>query len=210
MSGVIPYTFPARLTPYKTIVADPPWPYNGGGPVGTGGRGADFVRDAPSASASERYDLMSLADLAALNVPEVASENAHLYLWTTNSFMVEAHDLCRAWGFKPKTILTWTKTHQKDPTRVSMKTGYYFRGATEHIIFGVRGSLPLQIKDGVPTGFLWSRIGKHSVKPEAFFDVVERVSPGPYLELFARQTRPGWDVWGNEVSSDNEIKEEAA
>ncbi len=112
--------------------------------------------------------------------------------------MVEAHDLMRSWGFVPKTILTWVKVHQKDPNRVSMKTGYYFRGATEHVLFGVRGSLRLTTTVGVPTAFLWPRIGKHSVKPSAFLDLVEGVSPGPYLELFARKKRLGWDGWGNE------------
>ncbi len=181
--------------PYSTIVADPPWPYTGG-LVGTGGRGADFVTRGSSVAAADRYSLMSMDDLYAMDVASLAAPNAHLYVWTTNSFMVEAHSLVGAWGFKPKTILTWVKTHQDDPTRVSMKSGYYFRGATEHVVFAVRGSLPLVAEDTVPTAFLWPRIGVHSVKPAAFFDVVERCSPGPRLELFSRSPRLGWDSWG--------------
>lgn len=141
-------------------------------------------------------------ELKALEIP--AEDNAHLYLWTTNEFMVEAHDLASAWGFKKKTICTWMKTHQKDPERVSMKTGYYFRGATEHFLFCVRGSLKLQTKEALPTGFLWPRL-PHSVKPEAFYDLVEKASPGPYLELFARRNRMGWSAWGNEAISDVEV-----
>ena len=182
--------------PYSTIVADPPWPYEGGGPVGTGGRGAGFVRDHPGAGAATRYSLASMADLEAMPVGSLAAENAHLYLWTTNSFMDEAYDLARAWGFSPKTILTWVKVHQDDPGRVSMKTGYYFRGATEHALFCVRGSLPLQTSEGLPTAYLWPRISEHSRKPEAFIDLVERASPGPYVELFCRRPRLGWDSWG--------------
>lgn len=180
---------------YRTIVADPPWPYrslneNSALPKtvkkdGTVARGVSDMG----------YGVMSMTDLCALAVP--AEENAHLYLWTTNAFMVEAHDLALAWGFKQKTILTWTKTHHGDATRVSMKTGYYFRGATEHVLFCVRGSLPLQTKRGIPTGFLWPRL-PHSVKPDAFYDLVEEASPGPYLEMFSRRARLGWDVWGNE------------
>lgn len=140
---------------------------------------------------------MSLAELRNLAPPSEA--NSHLYLWTTNAFMVEAHELAQAWGFKVKTICTWVKTHHEDANRVSMKTGYYFRGATEHFLFCVRGSLPLQTDTGLPTAYLWPRIGSHSQKPEAFYDLVESASPGPYLELFARRNRLGWDTWGNEA-----------
>jgi N6-adenosine-specific RNA methylase IME4 len=183
--------------PYTTIVADPPWPYadvNKSGSAlthsvkndGTVARGVNNLG----------YSAMSIDSLCAIPVANLVAPNAHLYLWVTNSFMEEGHRICRAWGFTPKTILTWVKVHQDDPSRVSMKTGYYFRGATEHVIFAVRGSLPLQVDDGVPTAFLWPRIGAHSVKPAAFGDLVERVSPGPYLELFARAQRLGWDSWG--------------
>jgi N6-adenosine-specific RNA methylase IME4 len=188
--------------PYATIVADPPWQY-GGGLVGTGGRGAAFITRGSSVAASDRYSTLSASDLCAMPVADLADDDAHLYLWTTNAFMVEAHDICRAWGFKPKTILTWVKTHHDDPTRVSMKSGHYFRGATEHVVFAVRGSLDLVGTDCYPTAFLWPRISEHSAKPDAFLDLVERVSPGPYVELFCRRPRLGWDHWGHgyEVSA---------
>lgn len=142
------------------------------------------------------FDTMSIADLCALPVKDLAERDAHLYLWTTNAFMVEAHQIAKAWGFEPKTILTWGKVHQDDRTRPSMKTGYWFRSATEHIVFAVRGSL--RITGALPTLFLWPRIGKHSVKPEAFIDMVEQASPGPYLEMFSRRQRFNWSTWGNE------------
>lgn len=115
-----------------------------------------------------------------------------------------AHDLVRAWGFAPKTICTWVKTHKDNPCRVSMKTGYYFRGATEHWIFAVRGSLRLQTSEGLPTAYLWPRL-PHSVKPDAFYDLVEKASPGPYLEMFSRRSRFGWDYWGNESLGTAEV-----
>jgi N6-adenosine-specific RNA methylase IME4 len=140
---------------------------------------------------------MTSDEIAAMPVGRLVADDAHLYLWTTNSFVEDAHAIARAWGFRPVTLLTWVKVHQDDPSRVSMKTGYYFRGATEHALFAVRGSLALTTSEGVPTAFLWPRIGSHSVKPAAFGDLVERCSPGPYVELFAREPRLGWDSWGH-------------
>jgi N6-adenosine-specific RNA methylase IME4 len=191
--------------PYRTVVADPPWPYpSPGGHLrssathrpnshdrGLAGLGAD---------SRSRYGHMSIEDLCALQPS--AADNAHLYLWTTNAFMVEAHDIARAWGFNPKTILTWGKV-QPDGSP-SMKTGHYFRGATEHVVFAVRGSLPLATNDALPTLLLWPRLS-HSVKPDAFYDLVETASPGPYLELFARRARFGWDYWGDESLQTTEL-----
>ena len=146
------------------------------------------------------YGVMSMDALKAIR-PD-AEQDAHLYLWTTNAFMVEAHDLARSWGFIPKTICTWVKT-QPDG-RPSMKTGYYFRGATEHVLFCVRGSLKLCVSEGLPTAYLWPRLA-HSVKPDAFYDLVEQASPGPYLEMFARRARFGWSYWGDESLGTAEV-----
>jgi N6-adenosine-specific RNA methylase IME4 len=178
---------------YATIVADPPWPYASAG-SGLFAR-TPRLDGTPSRKAQDTgYSLMSVADICALR--PLAEDDAHLYLWTTNAFLMEAHDVARAWGFEPKTMLTYGKV-QPDG-RPSMKSGYYFRGATEHCLFAVRGSLRLQTSEGLPTLYLWPRL-PHSVKPDAFYDLVEKASPGPYLELFARRARMGdWDYWGNE------------
>lgn len=192
---------------YRTIVADPPWPYE----TSKTGR---FAMPKPAEDIGQRgvesmgYGVMEISELKALHPP--ADDNAHLYLWVTNSFMREAHEIAEAWGFKPKTILTWVKTHHDDGARVSMKTGYHFRGATEHCLFGVRGSLRLQTSEGLPTAYLWPRIGQHSAKPDAFYDLVEKASPGPYLELFARRARFGWSYWGDESLGTAEMPEAAA
>lgn len=172
---------------YKTVVADPPWDYKTPGVLGRGDAGS-----------RRRYGAMTHDEIASLRPP--AADNAHLYLWTTNGFVEQAHDICRQWGFRPITILTWGKVKRTNPAEPSMKMGYYFRGATEHIVFGVRGSL--KTRATLPTLFLWPRERRHSVKPDPFYSMVEEASPGPYLELFAREHRFGWHVWGNEVKSD--------
>jgi N6-adenosine-specific RNA methylase IME4 len=185
---------------YRTIVADPPWPYREAG-------SQIFARTprkdgTPSRKVQDTgYRVTSMPELMAYQPP--AAQDAHLYLWTTNSFMVEAHELARAWGFEPKTICTWVKVTSEG--RPSMRAGYHFRGATEHFLFAVRGRLRLQSERALPTAYLWPRT-PHSVKPEAFYDLVEQASPGPYLEMFARRARFGWDYWGDESLNTAELE----
>jgi N6-adenosine-specific RNA methylase IME4 len=191
---------------YATIVADPPWDYKTPGQIGKTLEhrpNRDLGLSKHGAGSVARYGSMSMRDLMALHVEQHAQENAHLYLWTTNTFMEQAHTLARAWGFDPKTIITWTKTRAADG-QPSMKMGYYFRGATEHCLFAVRGSLRLQ-GPARPTAILSPRL-PHSVKPEAFYCLVEEQSPGPRLELFARRRRDGWHAWGDEVACDVDLQ----
>lgn len=180
--------FDGLTPPYSTIVADPPWDY-----------GSTFTLKNPGEEwqkgAELPYSSMPTADIAAMPVRSLVGKDAHLYLWVTNRHMVDGHDVARAWGFTVKTILTWGKI-QPDGSP-SMKVGYWFRSSTEHVLFCTRGSVPKQTKAAIPTLMLWPRIGAHSVKPAAFGDLVEQVSPGPYLELFARAPRLGWDSWGH-------------
>jgi len=191
------------LSGFRCIVADPPWPY------GTRDAITRCIKNdgTPALGVGDtQYPFMSMPDLCAMPVASVADDPAHLYLWTTNAFMREAHDLAEAWGFKVKTCLTWGKV--KADGTASMKTGYYFRGATEHCLFCVRGSLRLQGMQGRPTLFLSRRL-PHSVKPEWFYALCEECSPGPRLELFARRLRLGWTVWGNEVEANAEAQRPA-
>lgn len=181
---------------FKCIVADPPWPYNIRGPASSKEHRPNS--HGAATSSRERYGAMSIMELCHLSIGEKAEDNAHLYLWTTNSFMVEAHTVAENWGFKPKTIITWVK--KKADGTPSMKTGFYYRGATEHCLFCVRGSLRL-LGSPHPTVFETPRL-PHSVKPEYFYTMVEQQSPGPYLELFARKYRDNWVGWGDEVQSD--------
>ncbi len=187
---------------FRTILADPPWPYHSPkAVVGNAGRGFQNGRATivTQVDVLAHYNVTSVEEIKALPVARHVEHNAHLYLWTTNSFMVEAHEVARAWGFEPKTIITWVKTQKNDPTRPCMRTGYWYRSATEHILFAVRGSLRLR-GPASPTAVL-SRCLPHSVKPQWCYELIEQQSAGPYLELFARRKRAGWDAWGNQIRS---------
>lgn len=171
---------------YKTIYADPPWNEQGGGKIK---RGAD-----------RHYPLMKTDEISALPIQELADDNCHLYLWVTNNHLQDGLDVMKAWGFDYKTTITWVKDR--------FGLGQYFRGQTEHCLFGVRGNLPYKTEAGKRqqglTVFEAPRT-EHSKKPEEMRAMIERVSYPPYLELFAREAKEGWDVWGNEVESDINI-----
>lgn len=188
-TGSLRSVFADLTPPYSTIVADPPWDY-----------GSTFTPKPPGdeweKGAECPYSVMSEQEITDLPVCSIAAKNAHLYLWVTNAFMEQGHRIARAWGFAPKTILTWGKVRQDDPDVPSMKVGHWFRSATEHVIFATRGVVPRASTTAHPTLMLWPRIGAHSAKPDAFGDIVEQVSPGPYVELFCRRPRLGWDSWG--------------
>jgi N6-adenosine-specific RNA methylase IME4 len=124
--------------------------------------------------------------------------NSHLYCWVTNNHLPSGLWLVDALGFRYITLLTWAKDR--------FGLGQYFRGQTEHLIFAVRGRLPAKVK--TCTTLLNSKRGRHSAKPEAAYQAIEDVSPGPYLEMFARTHRPGWDAWGNEVHQVNQQQKE--
>lgn len=179
---------------YHTIYADPPWMESGGGKIK---RGAD-----------NHYPLMKTKDIAALPVGEIAADNCHLYLWTTNNFLKDALAVMESWGFKYKTKVTWIKGEcLADKTFKLQKAGLgqYFRGIDEVCLFGVKGNLPYKVVEGKRqqgiTAFIAPR-GAHSQKPQEMRDMIEKVSIGPYCELFARERFTGWDAWGNEVKSD--------
>lgn len=187
---------------FESILADPPWPYNSPRAiVGNAGRGAQDgkAKQIIQTDVLAHYNTMSLDEIMLLPVKDIVADNAHLYLWTTNSFIVEAHEVAKSWGFIPKTILTWVKVHKKDYARASMKTGWWYRSATEHILFAVRGKLRLR-GEASPTAFLLPRL-PHSVKPDFFYELIEKQSPAPRLELFARNRRDGWDAWGDQIDS---------
>jgi N6-adenosine-specific RNA methylase IME4 len=173
------------VTRYRTIVADPPWRY-----------GANRVHPT---SAEAQYSTLPAAEIAGLPIADLAEEDAHLYLWVTNPVLSEqrlhggpnACAVARAWGFEPKTLLTWLKGES------GAGMGFFYRGDTEHVLFCVRGNLPIPPENRRSNVFRGKR-GSHSAKPDAFLDLVEQVSPGPYIELFARRARFGWDYWGDE------------
>lgn len=191
---------------FKTIMADPPWPYEtpGKGPLaaGTPSNPEAWRGELTGSGLAHRYPPMPMDEICALRVADVAEDSAHLYLWVTNAFLVDGSGgrVALAWGFRPITVITWAKVKKgrpEDDPEPSMKTGYYYRGATEHCIFAVRGAA-VRLAATESTAFLHPRPSRHSEKPATFYDRVERCSPGPYAELFARENRPGWSAWGND------------
>jgi N6-adenosine-specific RNA methylase IME4 len=169
------------VTQYATIVADPPW---------------RFGSAATKADARKHYSTMALEDICALPVEDLAADNAHLWLWILNGMVEEGYRVVRAWGFTPVTMLTWCKPQPG--------VGHYLRNNTEHCVLATRGTPMVPAHKPISTWFRWPR-GAHSQKPEAFLDLVEQVSPGPYVELFARRDRLGWDTWGNESMNTAEL-----
>jgi N6-adenosine-specific RNA methylase IME4 len=163
---------------YPTIVIDPPWDW------GDEGDADQFGRARPT------YATMSIEQIAALPVGDLAAASAHIYLWITNRSLPKGFDLLATWGFRYITCLTWCKP--------SIGMGNYYRGSTEQVLFGVRGSLGL-LRSDMGTWFQARRPGPHSAKPDEFYRMVETCSPGPWLEMFARQSRPGWTAWGAEA-----------
>jgi N6-adenosine-specific RNA methylase IME4 len=137
---------------------------------------------------------MSVEEIAALPVSEMAEADAHLYLWTTNKYLPAAFSVVTAWGFRYSTPLVWCKRP------IGSFLGGAFTPSAEFVLFARRGKLP-HLARAAQQWFEWPRQGqgRHSQKPDAFGDLVEQVSPGPYLELFARRQRLGWDTWGNEA-----------
>ena len=177
-----------RVTRYRTIVADPPWHYEcmGGGYAWRKGKPSG-VTGRPMLA----YETLSVDELIALPVVEIADDDALLFLWTTQRYLWDAPRIAEAWGFKRSKVLTWCKP----PTGFSM--GGTFGNASEFVLVCRRGK-PETLERVPRDWFEWPRSGGHSAKPDAFLDLVERVSPEPRLELFARRARFGWDYWGDQ------------
>lgn len=174
------------MTRYRTIVADPPWEMPKGGAQGA----RSAFKPRTTTLGALPYQTMTLDEIQALPLGELAERDAHLYVWTVNTYLEATYGLVRGWGFRPATLLTWAKT----PRGIGL--GGAFTQTTEHVLFARRGRLaPLRRVDS--TWWNWKR-GEHSAKPDAFLDIVEQVSPGPYVELFARRARFGWDYWGDQ------------
>jgi N6-adenosine-specific RNA methylase IME4 len=178
---------------FATILADPPWRFQNR----TG-------KMAPEHRRLSRYGTMTLAEIAALPVAQVARPRAHLYLWVPNALILEGLEVMRHWGFTYKTNIIWYKT-RKDGGPDGRGVGFYFRNVTEMILFGVRGTNNRTLQAGRrQTNIIVSRKREHSRKPDEQFRIIERCSPGPYLEMFARHRREGWTLWGNQAPSDGD------
>ena len=170
---------PAR---FRTILADPPWDHYQSGRKG----------------AAQHYQLMTLEHIKGMPVGDLAEADAHLWLWVTNASLRDGYDVAEAWGFTPRSILTWVKFR--------LGLGQFLRNSTEHLLFCTRGKAPVRFRSQ-PT-WINAPVTEHSRKPDEQYAVIERISAGPYLELFARRRPPSthdWFVWGNEVNADIRI-----
>lgn len=166
--------------PYRSIVADPPWPY-------------EIRSDDPSHRGTQPYPQMSIDDICALKVASLAHDDCLLWLWTTNHHMREAFMVLDAWGFQQKTILTWVKD--------KFGVGNWLRGQTEHCLLATRGKPVVQLTN--QTTVLLGPVRAHSQKPEEFYALVEHLCPAPrYAGLFFREKRRNWDCHGDEIRTD--------
>lgn len=183
---------------YQTIVADPPWKVSAGRPFGAYAKDTDgkqLFNIADSRARKLSYPSMTVDQICATK-PNCAKD-AHLYLWTINTYIEDAYSVARAWGFQPSTMLVWAKK----PFGGGLGGAYGL--ATEFCLFARRGRLQATGRVG-RNWWDWKRPYKngfpqHSAKPPGFFEIVTSISPGPRLEMFARAPRAGWDVWGDEV-----------
>lgn len=201
------------MTGFATIAADPPWPLKWAtGTIRVNGRGEQHR----VLKRELGYSTMSIEDIAALPVSDLAAEDAHLFLWAPDEFLLDGSALrvARAWGFDPGRVML----DRPDPELAGglvwwAKPGYglgrFPRPQHEAILVCRRGTLPFTATD-VGSVHLWKQpyengARKHSAKPEGAYDLIERVSPGPYLELFARRGRLGWDHWGHQALQSVEV-----
>ena len=178
---------------YSTIYADPPWRFqNRTGKV------------APENKKLTRYETMSLEDIMALPVEQVAAAKSHLYLWVPNALLPDGLAVMKAWGFEYKGNIIWEKV-RKDGGPDGRGVGFYFRNVTEILLFGVKGD---NFRTLAPArsqvNLIRTQKREHSRKPDEIIPIIESCSPGPFLELFARGNREGWDMWGNQATADYE------
>jgi N6-adenosine-specific RNA methylase IME4 len=173
---------------FSTVLADPPWRFTNR----TG-------KMAPEHRRLSRYGTLSLDQITALPVGEIAGPVAHLYLWVPNALLPEGLTVMRAWGFQYKSNIIWHK-RRKDGGSDGRGVGFYFRNVTEMLLFGVRGKNARTLAPGRrQVNYIGSQKREHSRKPDEQYAIIEGCSPGPYLELFARGIRANWAAWGSEA-----------
>ncbi|RME87729.1 MAG: S-adenosylmethionine-binding protein [Zetaproteobacteria bacterium] len=173
---------------FATVLADPPWQFQNR----TG-------KMAPEHKRLHRYRTMSLREIKDLPVAAIVNDVAHLYLWVPNALLREGLEVMEHWGFTYKTNIVWYKV-RKDGGPDRRGVGFYFRNVTELLLFGVRGkrARTLAPARSMPN-IIVARKREHSRKPDEQYEIIEKCSPPPRIELFARGTRPGWACWGDQA-----------
>jgi N6-adenosine-specific RNA methylase IME4 len=172
---------------YRTIVADPPWAYEKG--FATQSR-TPGKWEAKTTYKALPYGAMSVDQIKALPVADLAADDCRLFCWTTNRYLPASFDVMAAWGFDYAQTLVW---HKRDGNM----GGGVAPNSAEFLLVGVKGS-PRRLSRMASAVVTTSAPKQHSKKPECWLDHIEAVSPGPYLEMFARRARFGWDYWGDQ------------
>jgi N6-adenosine-specific RNA methylase IME4 len=185
-------------TRYKAILCDPPWKFrtfSGGDRDGT-----------PRRTKTDHYQTEHTEDLMEIPVSDWADKNCALFMWVVGSHLKQAFELAEAWGFKYVTdAFVWVKTGKNDPNVRPISMGYWSRKQTETCLLFTRGK-PKRLDAGVrqlietDDHVIYAPKREHSRKPDDQYERIERLVDGPYLEMFARQSRDGWDAWGNETT----------
>lgn len=178
---------------FGAILIDPPWTF------------AAYSGKGKARSAERHYDTMKMQQIMALPVGDLAATNCCLFMWTSWPLLPEALDVIKVWGFKYKTAgFDWMKANAtqgdlfKEDMNGQVGMGYWTRSNSEPCLLAVRGS-PKRLHADVRMAIIEPR-REHSRKPDCVHGRIERLVAGPYLELFARQQRPGWTCWGAESS----------
>jgi N6-adenosine-specific RNA methylase IME4 len=172
--------------PYDVILADPPWRFR------------TWNETNQEKSASKHYDLMTLADIKAMPVQQLASSDCLLAMWAVQAMLDQALEVMRAWGFKFKTSGAWAK-QSSTGSKWAFGTGYLFRCSAEFFLIGTRGNPRSAVRD--VRNLIVAPVREHSRKPEDLHVSLERMFPdAKRCELFARAERPGWDAWGNQTA----------
>ncbi|MBF0584461.1 MAG: S-adenosylmethionine-binding protein [Magnetococcales bacterium] len=175
---------------FRTVLADPPWQFQNR----TG-------KMAPEHKRLNRYGTVGLSGLLALPIASLLEPTAHLYLWVPNALLPTGLQLLDAWGFSYKANIVWHKV-RKDGGPDGRGVGFYFRNTTELVLFGTRGKAARTLAPGRrQVNIIRSMKREHSRKPDELYEIIESCSPAPFLELFARGSRPGWTTWGSQADS---------
>jgi N6-adenosine-specific RNA methylase IME4 len=189
------------MSEYDVIVVDPPWAYGSAQTGGKPGAAEGQYRTIGNSGreVNRRTGAGTEAIAASAPVGEWAAQSSALFLWTTNPKLPFAFDVVARWGFDYKTTLTWVKTTQAGGV-LGGGLGWFFRGATEHVLFGTRGGFAIPAAVREPNVVMATR-SRHSAKPDEFYALLDRLFPGARkIDVFARRQRDGWDVWGDEVN----------
>ena len=165
---------------YKSIVIDPPWKQKK-----TGLRSAR-----PNQKKELPYKTMDLEDIKNFGIDNFADEECLIFLWTTDKYLEQAHQVLRDWGFKKHCVFVWNKNTGVCPFSVQFRN--------EYCLMGYRGRLKLN-KIGVPTYF-FAKVREHSRKPDEFYEIVREIADEPRIDIFSREKRDGFDQWGDEIN----------